>query len=145
MKAALVSAATLPARYVLLDGSLPGLRHISDLRQVLRVLPNARLVLVVEGYSIAAAVRALKMGVHSVIERPAALPRIVDELLRQGALGLRAPPPSDLTLERALWEHAQRVYVDAGGNVSETARRLDVQRRTLLRILSWSPAEPLSP
>lgn len=139
LKDALVAAATLPPRFVLVDAGRSDLRGEQSVTRMLHLAPDARIVLVMESCSIAATVLAMKKGVYSVLERPVTPARVVEELLRQGPPRLDFVPPADCTLDRALWEHAHRVLVDAGGNVSETARRLNVDRRTLLRILAWSP------
>lgn len=139
LKDAVIAAATLPPRFVLLDGALQDMRSEEAALRLLRVAPDARIVLVMENASIATTVRMMKLGVFSVLERPVTAAGIVEDLLRQGPPKVEFVPPSDARLDRALWEHAQRVLVDAGGNVSETARRLDIHRRTLLRILAWSP------
>ena len=59
----------------------------------------------------------------------------VEALLASGA-GLPPPPPNPMSADRVRWEHIQRVFEQCGRNVSETARRLAMHRRTLQRILN---------
>ena len=47
-----------------------------------------------------------------------------------------SPPENPMSADRVRWEHIQRVYELCGQNVSETARRLNMHRRTLQRILA---------
>ena len=96
--------------------------------------PDARIV-VLTGYgAIASAVSAVKIGADDYLSKPADANDITDALL---SLGDKAPPPRQpMTAERVKWEHIQRVYELCDRNISETARRLNMHRRTLQRILS---------
>ena len=61
---------------------------------------------------------------------------IATAALRHSGDGMPAPPKDPMSADRVRWEHIQRVYEQCGRNVSETARRLRMHRRTLQRILS---------
>ena len=97
--------------------------------------PEARAV-VLTGYgAIATAVAAVKAGATDYLSKPADAGEIVDALLAPE--GEMPPPPENpMSADRVRWEHIQRVYELCDRNVSETARRLGMHRRTLQRILA---------
>lgn len=96
--------------------------------------PDAKIV-VLTGYgAIASAVSAVKIGADDYLSKPADANDITDALLTTGDKAL--PPQQPMTAERVKWEHIQRVYELCDRNISETARRLNMHRRTLQRILS---------
>jgi two-component system response regulator RegA len=97
--------------------------------------PEARIV-VLTGYgNIATAVAAVKLGAVDYLAKPSDADDIEAALLARG--GDKAPPPENpMSADRVRWEHIQRVYELCDRNVSETARRLNMHRRTLQRILA---------
>lgn len=98
--------------------------------------PDAAIV-VLTGYgAIATAVAAVKMGATDYLSKPADAAEITSALLRQGDAALPPPPENPMSADRVRWEHIQRLYEQCGHNVSETARRLHMHRRTLQRILA---------
>jgi two-component system response regulator RegA len=112
------------------DGS--GLDVVSAIRQA---RPASRII-VLTGYgNIATAVAAVKAGATDYLPKPADADAVEQALLiRDTAL---PPPPVDpMSADRVRWEHIQRVFEQCDRNVSETARRLKMHRRTLQRILS---------
>ena len=114
----------------LADGS--GLDVISELK---RVRPDARGI-VLTGYgNIATAVTAVKLGAFDYLAKPADADEIHAALM---ALPGAKPevPENPMSADRVRWEHIQRIYELCGRNVSETARRLNMHRRTLQRILA---------
>ena len=111
------------------DGS--GLDVISALKAR---RPDARAI-VLTGYgNIATAVVAVKLGAVDYLSKPVDADHVVHALLN----GDRAvePPEKPMTPDRIRWEHIQRIYELCNQNVSETARRLNMHRRTLQRILA---------
>ncbi|MEZ5686739.1 MAG: ActR/PrrA/RegA family redox response regulator transcription factor [Paracoccaceae bacterium] len=97
--------------------------------------PDARIV-VLTGYgAIATAVAAVKMGATDYLSKPADATDITNALLARGE-DLPPPPENPMSADRVRWEHIQRVYELCDRNVSETARRLNMHRRTLQRILA---------
>jgi two-component system response regulator RegA len=112
------------------DGN--GLDVIAELN---RVRPSARSI-VLTGYgNIATAVSAVKLGAVDYLAKPADADDVTDALLAPG--DAKAPPPDNpMSADRVRWEHIQRVYELCNRNVSETARRLNMHRRTLQRILA---------
>lgn len=107
-----------------------------DVVEVLREnRPDVR-VIILTGYgAIATAVAAVKIGAVDYLSKPADANDIVNALL---AVEGEAPPPPEnpMSADRVRWEHIQRVYELCDRNVSETARRLNMHRRTLQRILA---------
>ncbi|MEI4233451.1 ActR/PrrA/RegA family redox response regulator transcription factor [Roseovarius sp. D22-M7] len=97
--------------------------------------PDSRIV-VLTGYgAIATAVAAVKIGATDYLSKPADANDIINALLANGA-DLPPPPDNPMSADRVRWEHIQRVYELCDRNVSETARRLNMHRRTLQRILA---------
>ncbi len=97
--------------------------------------PDIRIV-VLTGYgNIASAVAAIKAGAVDYLAKPADADDIEAALM--AVERPKPPPPSDpMSIDRLRWEHIQRVYELCDRNVSETARRLKLHRRTLQRILA---------
>jgi two-component system response regulator RegA len=88
------------------------------------------------GYgNIATAVNAVKLGAVDYLAKPADADDVATALLA-AADGKATPPENPMSADRVRWEHIQRVYELCGRNVSETARRLNMHRRTLQRILA---------
>jgi two-component system response regulator RegA len=97
--------------------------------------PDARAI-VLTGYgNIASAVNAVKLGAVDYLAKPADADDVIAALL--ALEGKKAEPPEHpMSADRVRWEHIQRIYELCGRNVSETARRLNMHRRTLQRILA---------
>ena len=88
------------------------------------------------GYgNIATAVSAVKFGAIDYLPKPSDHDDVVKALLTAPGEN-PAPPENPMSADRVRWEHIQRVYELCGHNVSETARRLNMHRRTLQRILA---------
>ncbi|MDB5510892.1 MAG: two-component system response regulator [Enterovirga sp.] len=97
--------------------------------------PEARGVILTGYANIATAVTAVKLGAFDYLAKPADADEIHAALKAEP--GERAlPPENPMSADRVRWEHIQRVYELCGRNVSETARRLAMHRRTLQRILA---------
>ncbi len=97
--------------------------------------PESRVVMLTGYGNIATAVAAVKAGAVDYLSKPADADDVVRALM---ALPGESPPPPDnpMSADRVRWEHIQRVYELCNHNVSETARRLNMHRRTLQRILA---------
>ncbi|MBV1864426.1 MAG: ActR/PrrA/RegA family redox response regulator transcription factor [Rhodobacteraceae bacterium] len=107
-----------------------------DVVEVLRAKrPDAK-VIVLTGYgAIATAVAAVKIGATDYLSKPADANDVTNALL--AIPGDKPPPPENpMSADRVRWEHIQRVFELCDRNVSETARRLNMHRRTLQRILA---------
>ena len=98
--------------------------------------PDCRIV-VLTGYgAIATAVAAVKIGAIDYLAKPADVDAIIAALLGKGGAESSDVSENPMTADRVKWEHIQRVYEMCDNNVSETARRLNMHRRTLQRILA---------
>jgi two-component system response regulator RegA len=112
------------------DGN--GLDVISALKQR---RPEARAIILTGYGNIATAVTAVKFGAVDYLAKPVDADDVVSALLAID--GKKAEPPEHpMSADRVRWEHIQRIYELCGRNVSETARRLNMHRRTLQRILA---------
>ena len=80
-------------------------------------------------------VAAVKIGAIDYLSKPADANDIMSALLSKSE-SMPAPPDNPMSADRVRWEHIQRVYELCDRNVSETARRLSMHRRTLQRILA---------
>ena len=112
------------------DGS--GLEVVKEIRK----LKNNSKIIMLTGYgNIPTAVAAVKAGALDYIPKPADAEDVENALL--ASPGLKAVPPiNPMSADRVKWEHIHRVFELCNRNVSETARRLKMHRRTLQRILS---------
>jgi two-component system response regulator RegA len=103
--------------------------------QLVEICPNIKIVMLTGYGNIASAVSAIKVGALDYLAKPADADDIVKALLSKGD-EKPAPPENPMSADRVRWEHIQRVYELCDRNVSETARRLNMHRRTLQRILA---------
>jgi two-component system response regulator RegA len=132
---ALAAVRTAPPAFAVLDMRLEdgtGLKVVEALRDA---RPDARIIMLTGYGNIATAVQAVKAGAVDYLSKPADADDVVRALLATG----EAPPPppeNPMSADRVRWEHIQRVYELCNHNVSETARRLNMHRRTLQRILA---------
>lgn len=129
-----IATARAPA-YAVVDLRLEDGNGLDVVETLRAARPDARIV-VLTGYgAIATAVVAVKVGATDYLSKPADADDVTAALL---ATGDDLPPPSDhpMSADRVRWEHIQRVYEQCDRNVSETARRLSMHRRTLQRILA---------
>jgi two-component system response regulator RegA len=128
-------ATNRPPAYAVVDLRLEdgnGLDVVETLRER---RPDCRIV-VLTGYgAIATAVAAVKIGAIDYLSKPADANDITNALLAR-AQTMPDPPENPMSADRVRWEHIQRVYEMCDRNVSETARRLNMHRRTLQRILA---------
>jgi two-component system response regulator RegA len=114
----------------LADGN--GLDVISALK---RRRPEARGIILTGYGNIATAVNAVKLGAVDYLAKPVDADDVVAALLALDHKTIR-PPDNPMSADRVRWEHIQRIYELCSRNVSETARRLNMHRRTLQRILA---------
>lgn len=121
----------------LTDGS--GLDLVSSIK---KVMPECKIIIMTAYGNIATAVSAIKQGAVDYLPKPADADAIEQALLHHRGDHLPPPPANPMPADRIRWEHIQRIYEQCGRNVSETARRLQMHRRTLQRILAkYAPKE----
>ena len=124
-----------PPAYAVVDLRLEDGNGLDVVEALREARANARIV-VLTGYgAIATAVAAIKMGATDYLAKPADADDVMHALLSHGET-LPPPPEAPMSADRVRWEHIQRVYEQCDRNVSETARRLHMHRRTLQRILA---------
>jgi len=132
---ALAAVKSKPPAYAVLDMRLEdgtGLRVVEAVREA---RPDAKVVMLTGYGNIATAVAAVKSGAIDYLSKPADADDVARALLARKDES-PAPPENPMSADRVRWEHIQRVYELCGHNVSETARRLNMHRRTLQRILA---------
>ena len=124
-----------PPAFAVVDMRLDDGNGIDVIAALKDVRPEARAV-VLTGYgNIATAVTAVKLGAVDYLAKPADADDVYNALV--ASTDTKAPPPENpMSADRVRWEHIQRVYELCNRNVSETARRLNMHRRTLQRILA---------
>ena len=98
--------------------------------------PECRTVMLTSYGNIATAVSSVKLGADDYLTKPANIDDIEKSLMSATATSLPPPPENPMSADRIRWEHIQRVFTQCNRNVSETARRLKMHRRTLQRILN---------
>jgi two-component system, response regulator RegA len=121
--------------FAVIDMRLGDGNGLDVLARLNEVRPEARGVILTGYGNIATAVSAVKLGAYDYIAKPADADEI-DAALRASGVDRALPPANPMSADRVRWEHIQRVYELCGRNVSETARRLAMHRRTLQRILA---------
>jgi two-component system response regulator RegA len=129
-----VAAKGAPA-YAVLDLRLEDGSGLSVVEALHKTRADCRVVMLTGYGAIATAVAAVKAGAIDYLAKPADAEDIVKALLA-APNEAPEPPENPMSADRIRWEHIQRVYELCGHNVSETARRLNMHRRTLQRILA---------
>ena len=128
-------ATARPPAYAVVDLRLEDGNGLDVVELLRERRPDARIV-VLTGYgAIATAVAAVKIGATDYLAKPADATDVTNALLARKD-ELPPPPDNPMSADRVRWEHIQRVYELCERNVSETARRLNMHRRTLQRILA---------
>ena len=133
--AGIEAAKRTPPAFAVLDmrlGDGNGLDIVPVIRQSRK---NARIIMLTGYGNIATAVAAVKAGAVDYLAKPTDADQVEAALLNRDG-NLPPPPDHPMSADRVRWEHIQRVYEQCGRNVSETARRLNMHRRTLQRILN---------
>lgn len=128
-------ATARPPAYAVVDLRLADGNGLDVVETLRAQRPDCRVV-VLTGYgAIATAVAAVKIGATDYLSKPADASDVTNALLANSD-ELPPPPENPMSADRVRWEHIQRVYELCDRNVSETARRLSMHRRTLQRILA---------
>lgn len=139
---ALAAMRSNPASRVVLDLNLGGASGLTLIPRLLEINPGCRIVVLTGYASIATAVDAIKLGAVQYLAKPveveAVLAAFADRPQAEPAAVLEHTP---LSVDRLEWEHIQRVLREHDGNISGTARALNMHRRTLQRKLMKRPAK----
>jgi len=121
--------------YAIIDMRLEDGSGLELIKNINYFSPKTKSLLLTGYGNIATAVAAIKSGAIDYLPKPAEVDQIHDALTSSKE-GLPPPPENPMTADRIRWEHIQRVFIQCNRNVSETARRLRMHRRTLQRILN---------
>ena len=121
--------------YAIVDMRLSDGSGLELIKKIQKKNPSTKSLLLTGYGNIATAVAAIKSGAIDYLPKPAEVEQIYDALTNSKEI-LPPPPENPMTADRMRWEHIQRVFVQCERNVSETARRLRMHRRTLQRILN---------
>ena len=132
---ALDIARAKPPAFAVLDLRLEDGSGLSVVEELRRRRPDCRVVMLTGYGNIATADAAVKAGALDYLPKPADADDVIKALMADPNRR-PAPPENPMSADRVRWEHIQRVYELCGHNVSEMARRLNMHRRTLQRILA---------
>ena len=121
--------------FAVVDLRLADGNGIEVVKQIQSLNSNSRIIMLTGYGNIPTAVAAIKEGAIDYLAKPADADDVEKALLADPEK--RAEPPENpMSADRVKWEHIHRVFELCNRNVSETARRLKMHRRTLQRILS---------
>ncbi len=121
--------------FAVVDMRLGDGNGLDVVRKLKELRPESRAIILTGYGNIATAVTAVKLGAVDYLAKPADADEVFAALVAEQAES-PTPPENPMSADRVRWEHIQRVYELCDRNVSETARRLNMHRRTLQRILA---------
>jgi len=124
-----------PPAFAVVDMRLEDGNGLDVLTELQKRKPDAKAVILTGYGNIATAVTAVKLGAIDYLAKPADADDVTKALLSNPE-DKATPPDNPMSPDRVRWEHIQRVYELCDRNVSETARKLNMHRRTLQRILA---------
>ncbi len=124
-----------PPEFAVVDMRLGDGNGLDVIEALRRSRPDSRAIILTGYGNIATAVSAVKIGAIDYLAKPADADDVHAALIRDPE-ARATPPENPMSADRVRWEHIQRVYELCERNVSETARRLNMHRRTLQRILA---------
>jgi two-component system response regulator RegA len=124
-----------PPAFAVVDMRLGDGNGLDVISAIKKRRADARAIILTGYGNIATAVTAVKLGAVDYLAKPVDADDVVAALLALDNKKI-APPDNPMSADRVRWEHIQRIYELCERNVSETARRLNMHRRTLQRILA---------
>ncbi|MAJ23382.1 MAG: two-component system response regulator [Candidatus Pelagibacter sp. TMED64] len=135
VKAGISSVLNSPPGFAVIDLRLEDGNGLEVVKEIQKVNKDSRIIMLTGYGNIPTAVAAVKAGAIDYLAKPVDADDVESALL--ASLGSKAKPPENpMSADRVKWEHIHRVFELCNRNVSETARRLKMHRRTLQRILS---------
>ena len=135
VKQGLIHAKNSPPAFAVVDLRLGDGNGLEVVREIRKIKKDSKIVMLTGYGNIPTAVAAVKAGAIDYIPKPADADDVENALL--ASVDMKATPPTNpMSADRVKWEHIHRVFELCNRNVSETARRLKMHRRTLQRILS---------
>jgi two-component system response regulator RegA len=130
-----------PPEFAVVDLKLPGNSGLVLVRQLASLNSGTRMVVLTGYASVATAVEAIKLGATHYLAKPVDTDEIVAAFAKQAGDAEVVLSSNPLSIDRLEWEHIQRVLSEHDGNISATARSLNMHRRTLQRKLSKHPGK----
>ena len=131
----LISTRKSPPSFAVVDLRLLDGNGLDVIEEIHKLKPDSRVVMLTGYGNLPTAVSAVKSGAIDYLAKPADAEDVEAALLAEPNSKAQ-PPENPMSADRVKWEHIQRVFELCNRNVSETARRLKMHRRTLQRILS---------
>ena len=128
-------AKNAPPAFAVIDLRLDDGNGLEVVKEIRKLKKDSRVVMLTGYGNIPTAVEAVKAGAIDYIPKPADADDVESALLASSE-SKAIPPENPMSADRVKWEHIHRVFELCNRNVSETARRLKMHRRTLQRILS---------
>ena len=135
VKMGISQAKNTPPAFAVVDLRLGDGSGLTVVKEIRKLKKNSRIVMLTGYGNIPTAVAAVKAGAIDYIPKPADADDVENALLASPE-SKAIPPENPMSADRVKWEHINRVFELCNRNVSETARRLKMHRRTLQRILS---------
>ena len=135
VKQGIIQAKNSPPAFAVVDLRLNDGNGLEVVKEIQKLKKGSRIIMLTGYGNIPTAVAAVKAGAIDYIPKPASADDVENALLASPELKPR-PPENPMSADRVKWEHIHRVFELCNRNVSETARRLKMHRRTLQRILS---------
>jgi two-component system, response regulator RegA len=130
-----------PPEYAVVDLKMSGNSGLVLIRQLASLNAGTRIVVLTGYASIATAIEAIKLGATHYLAKPVDADEIIAAFEKQSGDTEIALSSNPISVERLEWEHIQRILKENDGNVSATARRLNMHRRTLQRKLNKNPTK----
>ena len=135
VKKGISQAKNVPPAFAVVDLRLGDGNGLEVVKEIRRLKKDSRVIMLTGYGNIPTAVAAIKAGAIDYIPKPADADDVESALLASPE-SKAIPPKNPMSADRVKWEHIHRVFELCNRNVSETARRLKMHRRTLQRILS---------
>ena len=135
VKAGIETVKSKKPAFAVVDLRLEDGNGLEVVKQIQNTNPESRIVMLTGYGNISTAVAAIKEGAIDYLAKPADADD-VEKALLANPNKKPEPPENPMSADRVKWEHIHRVFELCNRNVSETARRLKMHRRTLQRILS---------
>jgi two-component system response regulator RegA len=141
VKSGIAAANDDAPEYAVVDLNMPGESGLTLVKKLKELDEHTRIVVLTGYASVATAVEAIKLGAVHYLAKPADADEILAAFHRDEGDADTQVPSQPLSIARLEWEHIQKVLTECGGNISMTARRLNMHRRTLQRKLAKHPAK----
>jgi two-component system response regulator RegA len=130
-----------PPEYAVIDLKMSGDSGLVLVRQIDALGAGTKMVVLTGYASIATAVEAIKLGAVHYLAKPVDADEIIAAFEKHEGDSSASVSKNPLSVDRLEWEHIQRVLAENKGNISATARSLNMHRRTLQRKLGKKPSK----